>query len=117
MDFVITTHSCDVVVASQNANLVILDNSEVEVVDVNDYQSVSEVQIVFDRIFGVQMIFNRIFGEYSVPVSETEQLLRRLLNNRINKAWSSHDQMQMEELQTQSLTASQQLILKQILEW
>ena len=93
--------------ASQNANLVILDNSEVEVVDVNDYQSVSEVQ----------MIFNRIFGEYSVPVSETEQLLRRLLNNRINKAWSSHDQMQMEELQTQSLTASQQLILKQILEW
>lgn len=107
MDFVITTHSCDVVVASQNANLVILDNSEVEVVDVNDYQSASEVQ----------MIFNRIFGEYSVPVSETEQLLRRLLNNRINKAWSSHDQMQMEELQTQSLTASQQLILKQILEW
>ena len=88
-------------------NLVILDNSEVEVVDVNDYQSASEVQ----------MIFNRIFGEYSVPVSETEQLLRRLLNNRINKAWSSHDQMQMEELQTQSLTASQQLILKQILEW
>lgn len=107
MDFVITTHSCDVVVASQNANLVILENSEVEVVDVNDYQSISEVQMIFDRIF----------GEYLVPVSETERILRRLFNNRINNVWSNYDQMQMEELQTQSLTASQQLILKQILEW
>lgn len=107
MDFVITTHSCDVVVASQNANLVILENSEVEVVDVNDYQSISEVQMIFDRIF----------GEYLVPTSETERILRRLFNNRINNVWSNYDQMQMEELQTQSLTASQQLILKQILEW
>ena len=107
MELVITTHSCDLIVGAQNANLVVLDKSGYEVIDVNDYQSVSEVQIVFDRIFGV----------HSRHVSKTEDILRRLLNNKLNNAWTGQDQLQLEILQKERLTASQQLICKQITEW
>lgn len=107
MEFVITTHSCDLVAGAKNSNLVILDESGYEVIDVNDYQSISEVQIVFDRIFGVHL--RRDF--------KTEDVLRRLLNNKLNNAWTEMDQSQLETLQKKKLTASQQLICKQITEW
>lgn len=107
MEFVITTHSCDLVAGAKNANLIVLDDRDFEVLDVNDYQSVSEVQIIFDRIFGI----------HNIQVPEIENVLRRLLNNKINGAWTSEDQIRLEHLQEEWLTPSQQLICRQIMEW
>lgn len=107
MELIVTTHSCDLVAGAQNANLIVLDRVGFEVMDINDYQSVSEVQIIFDRVFGM----------HSSSVPEVEKVLRRMLNNRINNAWTRQDQLQLEELQKEQLTASQQLICRQIMEW
>ena len=107
MDFIVTTHSGDLVAGAQNANLIVLDEKGYEVMDINDCQSISEVQIIFDRVFGGHM----------PQASETENILRRLFNNKINQAWTEWDQRQLEELKRENLTASQQLIYKQILEW
>ena len=107
MDLIVTTHSGDLVAGAQNANLIVLDEKGYEVMDINDCQSISEVQIIFDRVFGGHM----------PQASETENILRRLFNNKINQAWTEGDQRQLEELKRENLTASQQLIYKQILEW
>lgn len=107
MDFIVTTHSGDLVAGALNANLIVLDEKGYEVMDINDCQSISEVQIIFDRVFGGHM----------PQASETENILRRLFNNKINQAWTEGDQRQLEELKRENLTASQQLIYKQILEW
>lgn len=107
MDFVITTHSCDLVAGTQNANLIVLNDEKYEVMDINDFQSVSEVQIIFDRIF----------GNHVLEINEIENELRRLLNNKINNAWSEKDQLRLEDIQKECLTASQQIICKQIAEW
>lgn len=107
MDFIVTTYSGDLVAGAQNANLIVLDEKGYEVMDINDCQSISEVQIIFDRVFGGHM----------PQASETENILRRLFNNKINQAWTEGDQRQLEELKRENLTASQQLIYKQILEW
>lgn len=107
MDFIVTTHSADLTAGAQNANLIVLDEKGYEVMDINDCQSISEVQIIFDRIF----------GEHMPQASEMENTLRRLFNNKINQAWTEGDQRQLEELKREKLTASQQLIYKQILEW
>ena len=107
MDFIVTTHSGDLVAGAQKANLIVLDEKGYEVMDINDCQSISEVQIIFDRVFGGHM----------PQASETENILRRLFNNKINQAWTEGDQRQLEELKRENLTASQQLIYKQILEW
>lgn len=86
MDFIVTTHSGDLVAGAQNANLIVLDEKGYEVMDINDCQSISEVQIIFDRVFGGHM----------PQASETENILRRLFNNKINQAWTEGDQRQLE---------------------
>lgn len=105
--WVITTHSCDLVASSTDANLVVLDNGNCEVIDINDYSSISEVQIIFERIFGDQVT--------SEP--EIEYVLRRLLNNKMNRAWGNHDEECLRQIENQELTASQQMIVQQIRGW
>ena len=105
--WVVTTHSCDLVAFTKNCNLIILDNGNYEVVDINDYTSISEVQVIFDRIF----------GNHEMPESNLENILRRLLNNKINGAWCEKDEECLKQIGSEKLTASQQLSVRQIREW
>lgn len=105
--WIVTTHSCDLVASANDFNLIILDNGCYEVIDINDYTSVSEVQIIFDRVF----------GNHKVSESETENILRRLLNNRINGAWGEKDEGCFRQVANGTLTASQQIIVRQIRDW
>lgn len=107
MKFTVTTHSIDLVTSAQDANMIILDQDGYEVMDANDYVSYSEVQMIFSRVFG-----NR---DGSVP--EVEKTLRRLLNNKMNHAWSEEDEKMLKRLEGEKLTPSQRLIRRQILEW
>ena len=105
--WIVTTHSCDLVASTNDSNLIILDNGSYEVADSNDYTSISEVQIIFDRIFGNHEVFGL----------EVENILRRLLNNKINGAWGEKDEECLEQIESRKLTASQQIIVHQIREW
>lgn len=84
-----------------------LDSDKYEVLDINDYESVSEVQLVFGRVF----------GEHISKLNDIEVDLRRLFNNKINNAWSKSNQLQLENIKKEKLTASQLVIYKQIEEW
>ena len=105
--WIVTTHSCDLVAYTSDSNFVILDNGFCEVLDINDYSSVSEVQIIFDRLF----------GGTKLPENEMEITLRRLFNNRINNLWGKEEEEILENIQKEQLSASQRLILRQIQEW
>ena len=50
-------------------------------------------------------------------LNDIEVDLRRLFNNKINNAWSKSDQLQLENIKKEKLTASQLVIYKQIEEW
>lgn len=105
--WIVTTHSCDLVANTCDANLIILDDCNCEVIDLNDYSSVSEVQIVFERLF-------RTEGNVE---SSMDNMLRRLLNNKINQAWGQQDEECLKEINSMKLTASQQIIVNQIRKW
>ena len=105
--WVVTTHSCDLVANTFNSNLVILDNGLYEILDINDYASVSEVQLVFDRLFEKE----------NLPENEIENTLRRLFNNKINNVWGTNEETSLEKIQKEQLSASQKLILRQIQKW
>lgn len=49
--FVVTTHSSDLLIGAQNANLIALMDDSFEVRDINDYDSSSSVQMIFERVF------------------------------------------------------------------
>lgn len=105
--WLVTTHSCDLVAETRDMNLIVLKNGEFEVVDINDYSSISEVQIIFKRVFGNQL------NQESVIDND----LRRLLNNKISNAWGEEEEDLLCRLKKEKLSASQQLIVKQIQEW
>ncbi len=105
--WIVTTHSCDLVANTKDSNLIILENGNCEVVDINDYPSVSEVQIIFERVFGNQESSN----------FDIENILRRLFNNKLNNVWGENDETCLKKLESQKLTASQQVIVRQIQEW
>lgn len=106
-DWLVSTHSCDLIANTSDANLIVLDEGECEAIDINDYSSVSEVQLIFERLFG------KIESEEDA----IDRKLRRLLNNKINSAWKDSDEETLKELQQEQLTASQSVILRQIQEW
>lgn len=105
--WLITTHSCDLVAHTADANLIVLYDNVCEVMDINDYSSVTEVQIVFERVFGSNIN----------NADNKELILRRLLNNKINHAWGEKDEEYLIELQKEMLSASQRIILKEIQDW
>lgn len=105
--WIITTHSCDLVAHTNDSNLIILDGNNCEVIDINDYSTVLEVQIIFERVFGDQ-------GGLQ---SDTDNVLRRLLNNKLNRVWGGQDEECLDQIEKRKLTASQQIIVRQIREW
>ena len=106
-NWIVTTHSCDLVAYTSDSNLIILDDGFCEVLDINDYSSISEVQIVFERLFGKENLLE----------NEIESVLRRLFNNKINNVWGKDEEECLEEIRKEQLSASQKLILRQIQEW
>ena len=61
-----------------------------------------------------------IVDEYTAFVNSKQpihQSINGFTNNKLNNAWTEMDQSQLETLQKKKLTASQQLICKQITEW
>lgn len=105
--WLITTHSCDLVAHAKDANLVVLESGSCEVIDINDYSSVSEVQIIFGRLFDIT----------SNEESQKNIVLRRLLNNKMNHAWGKSDEECLKQIEGQDLTASQRIIVNEIRKW
>lgn len=105
--WIVTTHSCDLVAYTQDANLLILEDANFEVLDINDYRSVLDVQIVFERLF----------RRPTAIEPQTDDILRRLLNNKMNHAWNEYDENCLIQMEKNKLTASQQIIIQQIREW
>lgn len=112
MRFVVSSHSIDLVASAADANIIILDDYGYEVLDSNDFSTLSEAALIFSKVFG--------FSEAqpsSKKADKTDDLLRRLLNNKINSAWSQSDNLLLKQIDVKDLSNSQKIIYKQILEW
>ncbi len=109
LNFVVTTHSADLVANTENANLILLQNGEFEVLDSGDFSSISQVYDIFEAVL-----------ERDGEKSEKEKIddrLRALLNNKISGVWESEDEKKLADVKNQNLTKAQKLIIKQIEEW
>ena len=107
VQFVVSTHSADLVASAREANVMILTAEHYEVLDAGDYATITDAQ----------RLFRRVFGDLPAADQQMESELRRLFNNRLNHAWSESDEKMMEKLGQKELTASQKLIYEQIKKW
>lgn len=108
MNFIVTTHSADVVASSINCNIVVLSDNNYECLDGNDFSSVTDVREIFEKIYNLSS---------NNETDDIEITLRNLLNFKIGETWTRVEEEQLKNIDETILTNTQRLILNQIKSW
>lgn len=108
LSFIVSTHSSDLIVGAENANIIVLTDNNYEILDSNDYLTQTDIQCVFERVFGETR---------EQEMNPIDEALRRLLNNRVAKIWTKKEDDELSKIEKQKISKSQELIIKQIKEW
>lgn len=108
-NFIVTTHSADLIANAECVNLILLHEKRFEVLDAGDFSSISQVYDIFDSVFGKR--------ETMSEKEKKDEELRILLNNKMSGVWGTDDECELQILKKQNLTKVQKLLVKQIEEW
>lgn len=108
LNFMVTTHSADLIAAARCANLISLQKDEFEILDAGDFESISQVYNIFKKSFSDQPMTEK---------QSADEKLRRLLNNKVAGVWSKKEEELLKELEKSNLTKAQKVLLRQIREW
>lgn len=111
MNFLVTTHSLDLVKSTKNMNLIVIGES--------DYEMYTGQQLE-DSMLAEDVFTNLFFEERKIHKSEDDSIdkeLRRLLNIKIAKIWNEEYQKEFDDLPFDTMTPHQKIIYKQIEGW
>lgn len=108
LNFIVTTHSADLIANAEAINLILLYGENFEILDAGDFSSISQVYDIFSVFFEQK-------GENGKK--KQDEILRRLFNNKMSGVWNSEDEAELGEVKEHELTKAQKLIVKQIEEW
>lgn len=111
MNFLVTTHSLDLVKFTKNMNLIVIGESGYEVYTGQQLEDSMLAEDVFTNLF---------FEERKIHKSEDDSIdkeLRRLLNIKIAKIWNEEYQKEFDDLPFDTMTPHQKIIYKQIEGW
>lgn len=111
LNFLVTTHSLELVKSTKNANLVVIGKANYEIYTGQQLEDGMLAEDVFTNLF---------FENRKVHKSEDGSLdkeLRRLLNIKIAKLWSEENQEEFDKLSFDEMTPHQKIIYKQIEGW
>ena len=94
MNFVVTTHSADLIANAEETNLILLYGENFEILDAGDFSSIS---LVYD-------IFSVFFEQKEKNDKEKrDEILRRLFNNKMSEIWNSEDEAELEKMKAQKI--------------
>ena len=108
MDFIVTIHSAEVIAAATKCNVIVMYPKEVELLDAGDFKDIDDVMVIFKGVFGKAEDNSK--GEY-------EEVLRKLLNNRIAGVWGENEEKSYRSIDVNKLTKTQHLLYRQIGAW
>lgn len=108
MNFIVTTHSADVIASAVDFNIIVLKNNNYECLDGNDFSTVTDVREIFEDLYNLKE---------NDEIIDTEILLRHLLNSKIGETWTKIEEDKLEQIDENTLSNSQKLILNQVKSW
>lgn len=108
MDFIVTTHSPEIIAVATKCNILIMHESNIEVLDAGDFQNIDDAMTVFKGVFGRTQ--NNDNGKY-------EEILRQLFNNRIAGVWGENEKKSYAMICEGDLTKVEKVLYRQIGEW
>lgn len=108
MDFIVTTHSPNVIAVASKCNILIMHENNVEVLDAGDFQNIDDAMTVFKSVFG---------RSHNNGDCRYEEILRQLFNNRIAGIWGENEQKRYAMICEEELTKTEKVLYRQIGEW
>lgn len=108
MNFIITTHSADVIASSIDFNIIVLSHNDYQCLDGNEFSSVTDVREIFEKVYNIN---------HDNETHDIEILLRHLLNAKISETWTEVEEEKLKNIYEDALSNSQKLILSQIVNW
>lgn len=108
MNFIVTTHSPDIIASSDEFNIIALKNNNYQCLDGNDYISVTDVREIFAEIYDIND---------DDKADDIEFTLRNLLNLKISNAWTDIEENKLNLVDENILSNAQKLLLTQIKSW
>ncbi|MCE5221632.1 MAG: hypothetical protein LLF98_10320 [Clostridium sp.] len=108
MNFIVTTHSPDIIASSEEFNIIALKSNNYQCLDGNDYRSVTDVREIFAEIYDIKD---------DDKADHIEFTLRNLLNLKISNAWTDIEEHKLKLINENRLSNAQKLLLTQIKSW
>lgn len=107
-NFIVSTHSGDLIANSNNAGIITLAKGTFSVLDSKDFDTLTEVNTLFHQVFQ-QKEENKD--------KEINDVLHKLYDLKVINKWTDEEENEFEKIQFNLLTPVQQLIYKRIKEW
>lgn len=93
---------------TNDCKIVALKKEDFEIYDSNDYTTLTEVNMLFTKVFGEQKKTEN--GKYA----EIEERLKRLFRLKLSGCWSDMEENELKEINVKNLTSVQKLLYSQI---
>lgn len=108
MNFIVTTHSPDIIASSEEFNIIALKSNNYQCLDGNDYISITDVREIFAEIYDIKD---------DDKADDIEFTLRNLLNLKISNVWTDIEENKLKLINENILSNAQKLLLAQIKSW
>lgn len=111
LNFLVTTHSLDMVECTNDADLIVLYESDYEIYTSEELKNTVQADAVFSKLF---------FQGRSIHVSDdspTDEKLRQLLNLKIAGMWDNTAQEELNGIKSGQIQTHQKMLCRQIEEW
>ncbi len=111
LNFLVTTHSLDLVEFTINTNLIILRDLTYEIYTSEQLENTVSVDDIFTTLFFDENMIHRSNNDLN------DEKLRVLLNLKISELWDEKAQEELQAMDYEKLQPHQKMIYKQIEEW
>lgn len=106
--FIVSTHSGDLICHSKDCKMAILQENEFQVLDSNDFDTMTDVNALFQKIFVEDGLENN---------DEIEKKLERLLELKLSHCFGQQEEMELEAIKEEELSIVQKVMYNQIRSW
>lgn len=109
INYIVTTHSEDVIMSSIDCNIIAIRGNNYEILDGNDFNTTTEIREIFNKIYSI--------NTYENEENQIDGMLRNLLNIKISNTWTEIEEDKLNQIDEKILTNSQIFLLNQIRNW
>lgn len=110
MKFIITTHSTDVIANAKDCNIIAIVGEKFQYMDGDDYQTITDVTELFAKLYKFDTTINK-------NKKDNDILLKNLFNLKISGNWTEDEEKQISNIDKNTLSNTQLLLIKQISSW